>query len=88
MTIFGFPRPQNRPRRPRRPDPPFLGIYGRKPRKKAKNDQKNFGYYIDQLMHTCFRQFFTKIFFKKNAQKMGVKKVGKKCSPPPPPSGV
>ena len=63
MPIFRVP---GRPGRPAGLTPPFSGFYGTKPRFLAKNHEKNFGYYIDQLMYTCFCQFFTKFFNEKN----------------------
>jgi hypothetical protein len=63
MTIFRVP---GRPGRPAAGPPHFSGFYGTNTRFWAKNDEKNSGYYIDQLMYTCFCQFFTKIFCEKN----------------------
>ena len=52
-----------------------------------QNPPKNFGYYIDILIHSDFLQFFMKIFCEILAWFLEVKNLGKKCAPPPPPSG-
>lgn len=52
-----------------------------------QNPPKNFGYYIDILIHSDFLQFFIKNFFEILAWFLEVKNLGKKCAPPPPPSG-